>query len=117
ASALRKLGQAIGELSPQVSHHMELSAEVLDGDERRDDPRFLEILETLMRAWSLGRKVALTHEMEDGRVFEYIFSPYFIEPYALGRTLHVIGLREPVNKIRTFKVERIRTIKLLDETY
>lgn len=117
ASALRKLGQAIGELSPQVSHHMQLSAEVLDSDERRDDPRFLEILETLTRAWSLGRKVALTHEMEDGRIFEYIFSPYFIEPYALGRTLHVIGLREPINKIRTFKVERIRTIKLLDETY
>lgn len=117
ASALRKLGQAIGELSPQVSRHMHLSANVLDGDDRRRDPRFLEILETLTRAWSLGRKVQLTHELEDGRVHEYIFSPYFIEPYALGRTVHVIGLREPINKIRTFKVERIRTIELLAQTY
>lgn len=117
ATALRKLGRAIGELSPQVSEHMHLSANVLDGDQRRRDPRFIEILDTLMRAWSLGRKVTLTHEMENGRVHEYIFSPYFIEPYALGRTVHVIGLREPINKIRTFKIERIRTIELLADTY
>ncbi len=117
ASALRKLGQAISELSPQVSRHLHSSANVLDGNHRRRDPRFLEILETLMRAWSLGCKVELTHEMDNGRIHEYIFSPYFIEPYAIGRTVHVIGLREPINKIRTFKVERIRTIKLLAEEY
>lgn len=117
AAALRKLGEAIGELSPPVSQHMHMSANVLDGDDRRRDPRFLEILETLMRAWSLGQKVALTHEMEDGRIHGYIFSPYFIEPYALGRTVHVIGQREPPNKIRTFKIERIRTIELLPDSY
>lgn len=117
ASALRKLGQAIGELSPQVSHHMHLAANVLDGEERRHDPRFLEILEMLTRAWSVGRKVKLSHEMENGRIYDYIFSPYFIEPYALGRTIHVIGLREPQNKVTTFKIERIRTIELLDDSY
>lgn len=117
ASALRKLARAIGELSPQVSRHMHLAANALDGDDRRRDPRFLEILETLMRAWSQGRKVQLTHEMENGRIHDYRFSPYFIEPYAIGRTVHVIGLREPINKIRTFKVERIRTIALTTDTY
>lgn len=117
AAALRKLGAAIGELTPQVSQHMYRSADAIDGPHRRQDPRFLEILETLTRAWSLGRKVQLTHEAEDGRVYEYVFSPYFIEPYGIGRTVHVIGLREPVNKIRTFKVERIRTIHLLDQPY
>lgn len=117
AAALRKLGEAIGELSPPVSQHIHMSANVLDGDDRRRDPRFLEILEMLMRAWSLGRKVKLAHEMKDGRIHDYIFSPYFIEPYALGRTVHVIGFREPINKIRTFKIERIRTIELLPETY
>ena len=117
ATALRKLGRAIGELSPQVSNHMHASANVLDSDARRHDPRFMEILETLMRAWSSGHKVELTHEMENGRIHEYIFSPYFIEPYAIGRTVHVIGRREPPGKIRTFKVERIRTIQLLSDTY
>jgi CRISPR-associated endonuclease/helicase Cas3 len=117
ATALRKLGRALGELSPQISEHMHMSANVLDGEQRRRDPHFMEILDTLMRAWSSGRKVELTHEMENGRVHEYIFCPYFIEPYAIGRTIHVIGLREPLNQVRTFKVERLRTIKLLADTY
>lgn len=59
----------------------------------------------------------LTHEKDDGQVFTYIFSPYFIELYAIGHTMHVIGLRQPPGKIRTFKIERIRTAKLLDERY
>ena len=46
--------------------------------------------------------------MEDGRIFDYIFSPYFIEPYAVGQTAHVIGWREPPDALRTLKIERIR---------
>ena len=117
ASALRKLGRAIEGLAPLISNHMQQSANVLDGDHRRRDPIFMQALETLTQAWSQGRKVRLTHEMEDGKVHTYLFAPYFIEPYAVGRTLHVIGFREPPGKLRTFKIERIRTIQLSDETY
>ena len=114
ASALRKLGRALKQLAPLISDHMKRSADVLDGDDRRRDLIFMQALETLTRAWSRGRKVRLTHEMDDGSIHEYTFSPYFIEPYAVGRTMHVIGLREPINKIRTFKIERIRTIEILE---
>jgi CRISPR-associated endonuclease/helicase Cas3 len=115
ASALRKLGKAIEKLAPLVSEHIARSANVLDSAERRRDPIFMQALEILTQAWSQGKKVKLTHELENGSIHEYIFAPYFIEPYAVGHTVHVIGLREPINKIRTFKVERIRTIALLDD--
>lgn len=114
AGALRKLGIALEKLAPRISQHLALSADVLDDDSRRRDPVFLQILEMLTRAWSLGKKVQLTHEVEPGKIFEYTFAPYFIEPYAVGRTLHVIGFREPPGKIRTFKVENIRTARLLE---
>ncbi len=118
ASALRRLGRALEKLAPLMSRHMKQSANVLDGEDRWRDMAFLEVLETLTRAWAQGQKVKLTHEMEDGQVFTYTFSPYFIEPYAIGRTMHVIGYREPPSKIRTLKVERIRTAKLLvDKPY
>src|SRR4029077_7607295 len=94
AGALRKLGAALEKLAPLVSRHLKLSADVLDDPNRRRDPVFMQVLEILTKGWSLGRKVRLTHQMEDGQVFEYDFSPYFIEPYAVGRTVHVIGLRE-----------------------
>jgi CRISPR-associated endonuclease/helicase Cas3 len=117
AGALRKLGHAIDRLAPLISKHLLQSADVIDGDHRRRDPIYLQALETLIRAWSLGQKVHLTHEMPNGKVFDYDFAPYFIEPYAVGRTTHVIGRREPPGALRTFKIERIRTIELLDENY
>lgn len=115
AGALRKLGRSLEKLAPLISDHMRRSAEVLDADDRRRDPVFLQALETLTRAWSRRRKVRLTHEMEDGSIHEYLFSPYYIEPYAAGRTMHAIGFREPPGKVRTFKIERIRTIELLED--
>jgi CRISPR-associated endonuclease/helicase Cas3 len=116
ASALRKLGAALEHLAPLISQHLYRSAEVLDDASRRRDPVFVHVLETLTRAWSLRKKVHLAHQLEDGKVFEYDFAPYFIEPYAVGRTMHVIGWREPPGAVRTFKVERIRTVTLLEGT-
>ena len=95
ASALRKLGVALQRLDKNVSGHLLRSADVMDEDANFRDPVYLKVLETLTEAWSAGRKVKLSHQMEDGRIFEYTFSPYFIEPYAVGQTAHVIGWREP----------------------
>ncbi len=117
ASALRQLGTAIRPLAPLIADHMKESASVLDDDHRLHDPNFIQNLRRLTKAWANGQKVLVAHEGEDGRIFEYTFSPYFIEPYAVGRTLHVIGWRDPPDKLRTFKIERIRTVEFLDESY
>ena len=122
ASALRKLGLALQRLDQNVSHHLLRSADMMDEDADFRDPVYLKVLETLTEAWSAGRKVRLSHQMEDGRIFEYIFSPYFIEPYAVGQTAHVIGWRELPGKEgqgarRTFKIERIRSAEITRESY
>jgi CRISPR-associated endonuclease/helicase Cas3 len=113
ASALRKLGRALESFAPQVSRHLLASADVMDDAARRRDPVYLGVLETLTRAWSDGRMVHLWHRHESGQVYEYDFAPYFIEPYAVGRTSHVIGWREPPSKVRTFKIERIQRIEVI----
>lgn len=117
ASALRKLGIALQRLDRNVSQHLLRSAEMMDEAAAYRDPVYLDVLQTLTEAWSVGRKVRVSHQMEDGRVIEYTFSPYFIEPYAVGQTAHVIGRREPPNAVRTFKVERLRSVELLREEY
>jgi CRISPR-associated endonuclease/helicase Cas3 len=118
AAALRKLGSALEKFSPQVSRHLLASADVMDDAAQRHDPVYLEVLETLTRAWSQGQIVHLWHRHEQtGRVFEYDFAPYFIEPYAIGQTTHVIGWREPPGAKRTFKIERIQRIELTDRSY
>ncbi|MCP4545349.1 MAG: WYL domain-containing protein [bacterium] len=117
ASALRKLGLSLEKLAPLISAHLIASAEVMDDEARRHDPVYQGVLETLTRAWSLGRKLWLKHQMSDQRVFEYVFAPYFIEPYAVGQTSHVIGWREPPGALRTFKIERIKAARILDQPY
>jgi CRISPR-associated endonuclease/helicase Cas3 len=117
AAALRKLGLALEKLAPRVAQHLKASAEVMEDQAQRHDPVYLKVLETLTRAWSDGRVAHLWHRMEDGRVFDYDFAPYFIEPYAVGQTTHVIGWREPPGALRTFKLERIQRIELTDRTY
>ena len=117
ASALRKLGMALQRLDENVSRHLLRSADVMDEDASYRDPVYLEVLETLTEAWASGRKVRVSHQMGDGRVFDYTFSPYFIEPYAVGQTAHVLGLREPPGKVRTFKIERLRSAEILREEY
>ncbi len=117
AAALRKLGLALEKLAPRVSEHLKASAEVMEDRALRHDPVYLQVLETLTRAWSDGRVAHLWHKMEDGRVFEYHFAPYFIEPYAVGQTTHVIGWREPPGAVRTFKLERIQRAELTNQSY
>jgi len=118
AAALRKLGQALEGFAPLISQHLLASAEVMDDAARRHDPVYLEVLETLTRAWSQGRMVHLWHKHKpSGRVYEYDFAPYFIEPYAVGQTTHVIGWREPPKAVRTFKLERVQRIELTNKPY
>lgn len=117
ASALRKLGVALQRLDKNISAHLLRSADVMDEERAFRDPVYLKVLETLTESWSAGRKVKVQHQMENGRVFDYIFSPYFIEPYAVGQTAHVIGLREPPGQPRTLKIERIRAAEMTRDPY
>jgi len=117
AAALRKLGLALERLAPRISEHLKASAEVMEDQAQRHDPTYLAVLETLTRAWSEGRVAHLWHRMPDGKVFDYDFGPYFIEPYAVGQTTHAIGWREPPGAVRTFKLERIQRIELTDKPY
>ena len=113
ASALRKLGKALQRLDQNISQHLLRSADVMDEENAFRDPVYLDVLEKLTVAWAAGRKVKISHRMPDGWVGDYVLSPYFIEPYAVGQTTHVIGLREPPNQIRTLKIERIRSAEIL----
>ena len=117
ASALRKLAKALQRVDHNVSQHLLRSADVMDEATAYRDPVYLQVLETLTQAWSAGRKVKVTHLNKFERIDEYIYSPYFIEPYAVGQTTHVLGWCEPLHAMRTFKIERLRSAVMLPDRY
>ncbi|MFQ3633328.1 CRISPR-associated helicase Cas3' [Roseiflexus sp.] len=125
AAALRKLGHAMERWAQRISRHVLQAADVMDSAAQRDDPVYLNVLEQLTEAWAAERKVHIWHQNEAGeRVFEYLLSPYFIEPYAIGQTTHVIGQARllgerswDIERMRTFKIERIRRAEITREPY
>jgi CRISPR-associated endonuclease/helicase Cas3 len=118
ASALRKLGISLEKLAPRISAHVKQSADVMDEADQRQDPVYLQSLERLTLAWAEQRKVQVWHRSEKtGKVFEYLICPYFIEPYAVGQTTHIIGRNEPSGNMRTLKIERIERVELTRDTY
>ena len=117
AGALRELARAFDSLAPFVSQHIRRSAEAVAGAHRRDAPAFVKCLEQLTRAWARQQQVMLVYESEEGHPVTHTFSTYFIEPYALGNTLYVIGRSNLSNKLLTLKVERIREVEVLKTNY
>jgi CRISPR-associated endonuclease/helicase Cas3 len=117
ASALRKLSVALEKISPQISGHLRKTANGIDDPARKQDPGFLKAIETLTQAWATYHKVMIHYQAENDVPKAYLFSPYFIEPYAIGQSTYVIGWRDPPGALRTFKVERITDIALCGETY
>jgi len=118
ASAMRKLGMALEHLAPQICRHMQQSADSMDESDRRQDSRFLDVMRGLTSSWAEQRKVNIRHRSErTGVVSEYLFSPYFIEPYALGQTIMLIGLSDPPGRLRTLKIERIERVEPAAERY
>ncbi len=118
ASALHKLGLSLQALAPLISRYVSQSAEKMGSLKQRQDPVYLQALEKLTLAWAEGKKVQVWHRSDkDQEIWTYVFAPYYIEPYAIGQSTYVFGLREPPGEIRTFKIERIERVELLRETY
>lgn len=117
AAVLRKLALALDQLAPRASRAIACSADQLDGIDKKSAPTYLAVLETLTLAWAEGRKARIWHHSPGGEVKEYVFSPYFLEPSAVGQSVYAIGRREPPGAMRTLKVERIDRAELLADRF
>ena len=118
ASALSKLALSLQALAPLISQFISKSSETLSGQSKTYDPVYLEVLQSLTIASAEKRKVRVWHRSsKEQELKDYVFSPYYIEPYAIGQSTYVFGLREPPGEIRTFKIERIEGIEVTREPF
>ncbi|HEX6139675.1 MAG TPA: WYL domain-containing protein [Candidatus Limnocylindria bacterium] len=86
----------------------------------RADPNepFTRNFAHVAQAWADGRVVEFDYEPPSGGEKRHArVRPYFLEPDAAGRSVYLIGLDETVGKLRTFKVERIRSSTLTADRY
>ena len=76
------------------------------------------ILGKLAEAWVSQHQVRIRYKaLAEEEPTERIIEPYFIEPAAPGHSSYVIAYCHRVGAVRTFKVERMEDIQILDDTY
>lgn len=113
-SALMKLA-AVLIADAEVGHEIHQAA--LELAHRPDSGEYYQTFRKVMQAYIFRRVMHITYEPARGRPFETDFSPYLIEPSAIGYTTYVIGHSSIVNNRRTYKMERIRSATLTRQEY
>ncbi len=111
--ALTKLIDAMPE---QLRHHQSALVRMAEQRQQEQDDRS-SIFEALALGWTTQRKVRLLYKAPRKKKFSSLFSPYLLEPSGIGRTIYALGLSEPPNELRTFKLERIESAVVTDETF
>ena len=112
-SALAKLVSAMpGTIAPHLHAIVDMARERQKGQQDRSD-----IFEALALGWAIHRKVRLIYAPPHRKTFECQFSPFLLEPSAIGRTFYAIGYSNPPDALRTFKMERIEFADLTKEPF
>jgi predicted DNA-binding transcriptional regulator YafY len=112
-AALGKLATVLPE--PLARH---IHTTIRDLAAHTEDRAFVTVLGTLALGWATGRKVRIHHlAATSDEETERVLYPYFLEPSATGNATYVMGWVEDLGEMRTFKVERIQSARLLEETF
>jgi proteasome accessory factor B len=111
------LGKLLNVVPPGLGHRM---AESLKGFETKAaNPDFLQVFEQVAIAWATQRRLHITYQsLKSTEEKEWLIDPYFVEMTSVGYSTYVIGQawREGREGITTFKLDRIKSIELLEDT-
>ncbi len=116
AAAFEKL-EAV--LPRPLAEHVERTLDILS--QHAQDEAFSERVHRLTRAWAERRVVTLTYDparyTSEAAAREAVVRPYLIEPSLQTHALYLIGWDETRGGLRTFKIERIRSVSLTPRTF
>lgn len=116
AAAFEKLEEG---LPPALAEHVERALDDLSRHPK--DELFIRHVRVLTRAWAERRVVALDYDPAQyaggSERRRAVVRPYLLEPSLQTHALYLIGWDETRNALRTFKLERIRDVSLLPQTF
>ncbi len=103
-------------LPDAIGAHVEQAAVAVS--QRRLAPDYMKVLEGLTRAWAGRRQVQIVYrDPITGARSERLFDPFFIEPSFLGYSCYVFGFDHFRQAIRSFKVERLEEVEVLETRF
>ncbi len=103
-------------MKPPLKHEIEKTLKWINT--LPDKPKVTSVLTRLAESWMSGRSALIEYKSVDAlESGKRMIDPYFIQPASAGHSCYVIAFCHKVGKIRTFKVERISSISVTNQTY
>ena len=117
-SGMRKLGHSLSGYSQTISKFISLTAECIETAAKNKNKKYIEILEKITRAWSDNYWLKVNYYSRASQdIHEYDIAPYFVQPYAVGFSLYVIGYCKQKDTIITLKISRIKKAELTRDSF
>jgi len=121
ATALRKLADAQGKVSPPLAQRIRETAEDIEQVVAMKEGGATEIqkvIETLGRAITEGKLVEVVHFSRNDQVDKkYTLFPVTLEPHFEGRSIHLFAWDVGTGNWRTLKTERMSDLRILDPPF
>ncbi len=98
----------------------DINASVSPIIESPEDTELVHIFEQIALAWTTRRRMHITYQaLQSNEIKEWELEPYFVETTGVGYSTYVIGnaVREGKQGIFTFKLDRIRSARVLDANF
>ena len=112
---LRKLAEILGPHGP-IAAYVHRTADALEA--RPVVRERVEVLRALTEAWAQSRRVHLRYfSLARGEERQTVLDPYLLEPTSSGAAGYVVGHSHEHGQLRTFKVDRIREARVLQERF
>jgi predicted DNA-binding transcriptional regulator YafY len=114
-AALSKMAK---ELPYPLDEKVQMSVTLIG--KKKSNPRFINTYEQMAFAWMAQRRVAIDYlSLQSNETKKWLLEPYFMEMTGVGYSSYIIGhaAREGKEGIITFKLDRIKKVKLLDENF
>jgi predicted DNA-binding transcriptional regulator YafY len=115
ATAIQKIAIALRHTSLRQSLG---EAAAVFGDERSASPSQTEVWNRLLQAWYERVRVQIDYQKgRQNQVETHEFDPYLFEPAVLSHGVYIIGWSHTRGELRTFKLDRIRQVRLTARTF
>ena len=111
--ALAELSQALR--VPLVARYLERTLRTVEARPLNQARR--EVERTLIDAFVSSRTVEIDYVDGSGKQTSRALHPYFLEPAAQGRHIYVFAHDARSGEVRPFRLDRIRSARLLPETF
>lgn len=103
-------------MKPPLNHEIEKTLEWINA--LPDKPKLTNILTRLAESWMGGHSAIIEYKSADAPESDKrTIDPYFIQPASAGHSCYVIAYCHKVKSMRTFKVERISSLSITNQTY